>query len=84
MAKTSIAALGLSNKVFFVFILLLFGLTSGMSIFTAQFWGKQEVGPIRKVLGMSILVSTLIALLFSLAATLMPQTVLGFTRTTPK
>ena len=78
LGETSIAALGLSNQVFFVFILLLFGLTSGMSIFTAQFWGKQEVGPIRKVLGMSILVSTLIALLFSLAATLMPQTVLGF------
>jgi putative MATE family efflux protein len=78
LGETSIAALGLSNQVFFVFILLLFGLTSGMSIFTAQFWGKEEVGPIRKVLGMSILVSSLIALLFTLAATLVPQTVLGF------
>ncbi len=78
LGETSIAALGLSNQVFFVFILLLFGLTSGMSIFTAQFWGKQEIDPIRKVLGMSILVSSLIALLFTLAATLMPRTVLGF------
>jgi putative MATE family efflux protein len=78
LGETSIAALGLSNQVFFVFILLLFGLTSGMAIFTAQFWGKQEIDPIRKVLGMSILVSSLIALLFTLAATLMPRNVLGF------
>ncbi len=78
LGETSIAALGLSNQVFFVFILLLFGLTSGMAIFTAQFWGKQEVDPIRNVLGMSILVSTLIALVFTLAATLAPRTVLGF------
>lgn len=78
LGETSIAAVGLSNQVFFVFILLLFGLTSGMAIFTAQFWGKQEIEPIRKVLGMSILVSSLIALALTLAATLMPRTLLGF------
>lgn len=77
LGETSIAALGLSNQVFFVFILLVFGLTSGMSIFTAQFWGKQEVEPIRKVLGMSILITSAIALLFTLAATLIPHIVLG-------
>lgn len=78
LGETSIAAVGLSNQVFFVFILLLFGLTSGMAIFTAQFWGKGEVEPIRKVLGMSILVSSSIALLFTLGATIMPRTLLGF------
>ncbi|GAB4498405.1 MAG: MATE family efflux transporter [Anaerolineales bacterium] len=78
LGEASIAALGLSNQVFFVFILLLFGLTSGMAIFTAQFWGKQEVEPIRKVLGMSIFLTSVIALLFTLAATLAPRIVLGF------
>jgi putative MATE family efflux protein len=78
LGEASIAALGLSNQVFFVFILLLFGLTSGMAIFTAQFWGKKEIEPIRKVLGMSILTASAIALLFTLAAVLMPRTVLGF------
>ncbi|MFM8426766.1 MAG: MATE family efflux transporter [Chloroflexota bacterium] len=78
LGEASIAALGLSNQVFFVFILLLFGLTSGMAIFTAQFWGKQEVDPIRKVLGMCLAITSAIALLFTLATTLMPRTVLGF------
>ena len=77
LGETSIAAIGLSNQVFFVFILLLFGLTSGMAIFTAQFWGKQEIEPIRKVLGMSILTASLIGLFFTFAATLIPRTVLG-------
>jgi len=78
LGEASIAALGLSNQVFFVFILLVFGLTSGMAIFTAQFWGKREVEPIRKVLGMSILITSIIALLFTFAATLIPRLVLGF------
>jgi putative MATE family efflux protein len=78
LGEASIAALGLSNQVFFVFILLLFGLTSGMAIFTAQFWGKQDVKPIRQVLGMSILITTIIALIFTLVATLAPRTILSF------
>ncbi len=78
LGEASIAALGLSNQVFFVFILLLFGTTSGMAIFTAQYWGKQEVEPIRKVLGMSLLTTTIIAVIFTLIATLIPEVVLGF------
>lgn len=78
LGEASIAALGLSNQVFFVFILLLFGTTSGMAIFTAQYWGKQEVEPIRKVLGMSLLTTTIIAVIFTLTATLIPEVVLGF------
>lgn len=77
LGEASIAALGLSNQVFFVLILLLFGATSGMAIFTAQFWGRQDIGPIRQVLGMSIIATSLFALVFTLAATLMPETVLG-------
>ena len=78
LGEASIAALGLANQVFFVLIIILFGATSGMAIFTAQFWGKQELDPIRKVLGMSILFSSGIALIFTLAAVLIPETVLGF------
>lgn len=77
LGEASIAALGLSNQVFFVLILLLFGATSGMAIFTAQFWGRQDIEPIRQVLGMSIIATSLFALVFTLAATLMPETVLG-------
>ena len=77
LGEASIAGVGLSNQVFFVFILLLFGLTSGMAIFTAQFWGKNEIDPIRKVLGMSILTASVIALIFTIAATMFPHAVLG-------
>jgi putative MATE family efflux protein len=77
LGEASIAAIGLSNQVFFVFLLLLFGLTSGMAIFTAQFWGKREMEPIRKMLGMSILSASVIAIIFTIAATVFPRSVLG-------
>ncbi len=78
LGETAIASLGLANQIFFVLILILFGATSGMAIFTAQYWGKQEIEPIRKVLGMSLVVSFFVGVLFSIVALLIPETALGF------
>ena len=78
LGEASIAALGLANQVFFLLILFLFGVTSGMAIFTAQFWGKGDEESIRQVLGISIVVALSVGFLFTLAATLMPETVLSF------
>ena len=78
LGETSIAALGLANQIFFLLILFLFGVTSGMAIFTAQFWGKGDEERIRTVLGICLTVAVLVGTLFTLAATLIPEKVLGF------
>ena len=76
LGEAPIAALGLANQVFFLLILFLFGVTSGMAIFTAQFWGKGDQNGIRKVLGICLTVALGVGLLFTLAATLIPERIL--------
>src|SRR5215211_1943054 len=78
LGETSVAALGLANQIFFLLILFLFGITSGMSIFTAQYWGKGDVENIRKVLGLCLVIAVSVAAIFSLAATLVPQRLMSF------
>ena len=78
LGEASIAALGLANQIFFLYILFLFGVTSGTAIFSAQFWGKGDVESIRKVLGISLSVAVLVGTLFTLAATLIPETLIRF------
>jgi putative MATE family efflux protein len=73
LGETSVAALGLANQIFFLLILFLFGVTSGMAIFTAQFWGKGDVENIRKVLGICLALAVFVAAIFTLGATLIPQ-----------
>src|SRR5215213_4748625 len=77
LGETSVAALGLANQIFFLLILFLFGVTSGMSIFTAQYWGKGDVENIRKVLGICLGIAIVVATAFTLAATLIPQRLMG-------
>jgi putative MATE family efflux protein len=56
LGETDIAAVGLANKVFFVFSLLMFGVCSGSGVLASQYWGKRELLNIRRVLRMSLLI----------------------------
>lgn len=78
LGETSVAALGLANQIFFLLILFLFGVTSGMSIFTAQYWGKGDVENIRRVLGICLVIAVLVATAFTLAATIIPHRLMSF------
>jgi putative MATE family efflux protein len=77
LGETSVASVGLANQITFIYILSLFGITSGSAIFTAQFWGKKDVTSLRKVLGIAISLSLPLGLLFLIIAVFIPQKALG-------
>jgi putative MATE family efflux protein len=77
LGETAVAAAGLAKQVYFVFTLFLFGLSSGSAIFTAQFWGQQDLRGIHRVLGICLLLSLAVSLLFSLPAVASPRAVLS-------
>lgn len=77
LGEVELAAVGLSSQLFFVFIGVMFGFASGASAFMAQFWGKQDVGSIRKVTGFAITASFGAGMLFFLPAVLAPEKLLG-------
>jgi len=77
LGQKSIAAVGLANKVFFVFTLLLFGIVSGSSILTAQYFGKRDIKNIRKVLGMSLSMGLIGSLIFVIPSLICPEVVMS-------
>jgi putative MATE family efflux protein len=83
LGTVEIAAVGLGNNVFFFYMIVLFGISSGGAVFIAQFWGKRDLPGIRKTLGLGILVSLAIGGVFTLAAALVPERILGIYSTDP-
>lgn len=77
MGATAIAAVGLANKVFFVFALLVFGVSSGSGVLAAQFWGKGDRKGIRNVLGLALIIALFSSALFVVPAVLCPELVMS-------
>ncbi|MBL4937408.1 MATE family efflux transporter [Clostridium sp. YIM B02515] len=77
LGETAIASVGLANQYFFLLNLLLFGITSGSSIFTAQYWGNKDIKNIRRVLGLCLLTGCSAALLFTLGGLFFPKQILS-------
>lgn len=83
LGENAIAGVGLANKVFFVFTLLVFGIISGSGVLTAQYWGKREVANIRRVLGISLSLVLGASVLFVVPCIINPEFVMSiFTNST--
>ena len=71
-----VPAVGFANKIFFVFSLLTFGITSGCSVLTSQFYGKGDNKGLNKSFGFSIVLALSAGLLFGGAAIVIPKTLM--------
>ena len=72
----SVAAVGLAGQIAFLLNLVHFGIVSGAAMFTAQFWGKQDIPNLRRVLGLCLILSISASLIFFALAQLFPSQVL--------
>jgi len=72
-----VAAVGLANQIFFLLTLILFGITSGSAMFTAQLWGVRDIRNIRKVLGLAITLGVIVATFFLIIAEFFPASALS-------
>ena len=78
LGATEIAAVGLGNQVFFVLNMILFGISSGGSVFIAQFWGKKDIDGIKRSLGIMLFLSLIASTIFTVGAIAIPATIIGW------
>ncbi len=79
----SIAAVGLAGQIAFLLNLVHFGIISGAAMFTAQFWGKQDISNLRRVLGLCLILAISASLIFFALAQLLPAQILSVYSTDP-
>lgn len=75
--ETAIAAVAIPNQVFFLFVLIAFGVNSGTGIFISQFWGKKDSYNIKRVLGIAIFTGSLVAFLFTVLSLTIPEFIIS-------
>ena len=63
-SEVTLSASSLASQIQFILILLLFGIGSGATVLTAQYWGKRDIKSIEKVMAISIKVAFTLSLFF--------------------
>jgi len=74
--ETSVAAVGLAGQLAFLLNLVHFGIISGAAMFTAQFWGKQDIPNLKRVLGLCLLLATSASFIFFMLSQFLPESIL--------
>ncbi len=77
LGEASIAAVGLANQIFFFYAVINFGIHSGSSIFISQYWGKEDVPNIRRVLGISLFLTAIVGIIFTIAGFFFPRALMN-------
>ena len=72
LSNESIAGVGGANKLYFIFNLFLFGMSSGSAILTAQYWGARDYKSIKRVYGITVTFGMAVSLIFGGLAFLAP------------
>lgn len=71
--QDALSAVSLATQVMFVFTLFEFAITSGVSIFAAQYWGIGDKDSIERILGIGLKATVLVSLPFTLGAMFVPE-----------
>ena len=72
VGETSISAASLAGQVQFIMTLILFGITSGAAVLTAQYWGKRDIRTIEKLLAIAMRFALIVSILFTIVVLLFP------------
>ena len=74
----------LAGQIQYIMTLIFYGVTSGATVLTAQYWGKKDTRTIEKVLGMGLSAGLIVAVVFAGAALGMPETLMRIYTSDPE
>ncbi|MDO3413075.1 MATE family efflux transporter [Saccharibacillus sp. CPCC 101409] len=84
VSQEAMSAVSLAGQITFVLTLFYMGLSTGSGILAAQYWGKQDLATIQRVLGVSGLFAFGISVLFFVCSFVFPEVLMGFLTDDPE
>lgn len=73
LGEVQLSAASISNNLFFILTILIFGLAGGSNILISQYWGKGDVKTIHKILSIVYRACVIIAAIFIAIAIIFPS-----------
>ena len=76
VGETALSGSSLAGQVQYILTLFLFGLTSGATVLTAQYWGKKDTSSIRKVVSIGVKFAVAVGIVMSAVSMAFPPPII--------
>lgn len=77
LGEAELSAVSIANQPFFLYMMVIFGLSSGASVLISQYWGKNDTEAISKVFGIVLKFAISIGFAAMILVILMPEQVMS-------
>lgn len=77
LGEDQISASSIANQPYYIFTVFLFGLASGASVLTAQYWGKDDTGAISRILAIAMKTAVICSMVFGILVLVFPRQVMS-------
>lgn len=73
LGEKAVASVGIANQFFFLLSLVFFGVSGGCSMYLSQYWGKKDNENIKRIIGVGIITTLVVGLIFTMVALIFPR-----------
>ncbi len=77
LGEVQLSATSIANQLWFMLMVVCFGVAGGANVMLAQYWGKGDTAVMRRVMAMTYKLGLLASLVFSAVALLLPEQFMG-------
>ena len=78
VGEIALSGANLANQLFFILMIVTFGVTSAAMVFASQYWGKDDVYSMKRIITIMLRLAAAISLVASALAICIPETVMSW------
>lgn len=76
VSETALSGANLANQLFFILMIVTFGITSASTVFAAQYWGKGDVDSMKRIMTIMLRITVVLSSFAGVLAVCLPETVM--------
>ena len=78
VGEIALSGANLANQLFFILMIVTFGVTSAAMVFASQYWGKDDIYSMKRIITIMLRLAAIISVIASALAICIPETVMSW------
>ncbi len=78
VSEIALSGANLANQLFFIMMIITFGMSSAAMVFASQYWGKDDIYSMKRIITIMLRLAAVVSVVFSAMAICIPETVMSW------